>query len=308
MGNKFHWDKGFCCFCCCFDFVSCRLFFAQFLVILSQLQGAGEACLGYNADHYVLHFGTCLWVHECERNWEFWVCHLVVSCKKKVYSYVRMNTYEWCVGCWTGFLFSSSWPNELTNQTASMFGCPNRLHENTWFVLVIYAFAGETKAKTQGRNQREHWRHSKIGRSRHAHCWETRRRSWRFVFPQEIRVSHAPACSSIGTFETFTLCDANLQVLCRHLSLRSICDRPLPLPTTHTAPWQKFCWGSGAWHWAARPENFGVIQTSLHHWDDSCCIPVVCGSGPGGSRQHNRRRVWHCGTEQPRLGRTTAVE
>ncbi len=35
---------------------------------------------------------------------------------------------------------------------------------------------------------------------------------------------------------------------------------------------------------------------------------VVCGSGPGGSRAHNRRRVRHRGTKQPRLGRTAAVE
>ena len=35
---------------------------------------------------------------------------------------------------------------------------------------------------------------------------------------------------------------------------------------------------------------------------------VVCGSGPSGSRPHNRRRVQHRGTEQPRLGRTAAVE
>ncbi len=35
---------------------------------------------------------------------------------------------------------------------------------------------------------------------------------------------------------------------------------------------------------------------------------VVCGSGPGGSRPHNRHRVRHRGKKQPRLGRTAAVE
>ncbi len=35
---------------------------------------------------------------------------------------------------------------------------------------------------------------------------------------------------------------------------------------------------------------------------------VVCGSGPGGSRPHNRRCVRHRGRTQPRLSRTAAVE
>ncbi len=35
---------------------------------------------------------------------------------------------------------------------------------------------------------------------------------------------------------------------------------------------------------------------------------VVCGSGPGGARPHNRRCLRHRGREQPRLSWTAAVE
>ena len=51
--------------------------------------------------------------------------------------------------------------------------------------------------------------------------------------------------------------------------------------------------------------------SSLGQRSDACetnVVVVVCGSGPGGSRPHNRRCVRHRGTEQPWLSRTAAVE
>ncbi len=52
----------------------------------------------------------------------------------------------------------------------------------------------------------------------------------------------------------------------------------------------------------------GTEEPGLGPGDPTPLQRVVCGSGPGGSRPHNCRRVRHCGREQPRLGRTAAVE
>ena len=55
-------------------------------------------------------------------------------------------------------------------------------------------------------------------------------------------------------------------------------------------------------------QNFAISVKHLTPASKRGHQNVVCGSGPGGSRPHNRRCVRHHGKEQPRLGRTAAVE
>ena len=60
----------------------------------------------------------------------------------------------------------------------------------------------------------------------------------------------------------------------------------------------KFC--QREWHYILPFYTRGVFEP--------CHVIVVCGSGPGGSRPHNRRHARLRGTKQPQLGRTAAVE
>ncbi len=75
------------------------------------------------------------------------------------------------------------------------------------------------------------------------------------------------------------------------------------LPPPHWAKmWQKA-------RLTRAPEQIGrtaqEISGMSHHFPNVC---VVCGSGPGRTRPHNRRCLWHHGKEQPQLGQTAAVE
>ncbi len=59
------------------------------------------------------------------------------------------------------------------------------------------------------------------------------------------------------------------------------------------------------------PNNREVDRISLSavvYCVESSDRSVVCGSGPGRTRPHNRRYMWHLGQKQPQLGQTATVE
>ncbi len=67
-------------------------------------------------------------------------------------------------------------------------------------------------------------------------------------------------------------------------------------------PWD-FSFVRGCFRFRLSQQNpkviLGLALENLH---------VVWGSGPSGTHPHNCHCLWHCGREQPRLGRTAAVE